>query len=190
MQFRLDFAALQGYLYFLFLEKSPLKRMKSILLTVGTFQFDKLIENIISNEGLQILLQRFNSPLTIHVQYGLKSELKIKNFCNIAQTQLYFYEFLESIETFVCQNQIEIVICHGGAGSIIELMGKVSLICIPNPFLTENHQQQFVEELYMMKLLERINLKDLPDALRNCRMIRSSGKHVNVNLNLQRAIFN
>ena len=160
----------------------------NILITVGTFQFDELVLCLLRN--VNVLTEKFGNFLRIFIQYGCHSQLKLSQLENTIESPVEFFPFLLSIEEFIRKNDVKLVIAHGGAGTLVELIGKVNLICIPNHTLMDNHQEEFIQELHRRDLITMATLTSLPIILNNfqCRKINETTTAI-FDKELQKALF-
>lgn len=140
------------------------KNNKSILVTVGTTLFEKLMELIFDENFHKALLNNGFNKLFIQIgnfqlekKYKFKSALKIEIFNFIPS-----YKFNNLIK------KCNVIISHGGAGTLIQsiLKGKKP-IAIPNELVNENHQTELIDELYKRGYIFKCEIKNILDFLSN-----------------------
>jgi UDP-N-acetylglucosamine transferase subunit ALG13 len=150
---------------------------KSVLLTVGTTEFDELLSTI-DNESFALILLRFGFTNLI-IQKGRGNycfrnlfiddekdefELTAKNGLNIKMFR-YHPDLTEVIETVDC------IIGHAGAGTILEVMSlNKFLLVVINPTLQDNHQTE------------------LGDAIRKCEYCEVADNPSDVLFSLERIL--
>lgn len=113
---------------------------KHLFVTVGTTEFEKLIEAVTTNEVLQKL--RDKGFTSIEIQTGTGKEVD-KKFTGIKiNSTPFFDDFINEIK------KADLVISHAGAGSCIDVLrtGK-PLVAIVNEDLMDNHQTELAQEL-------------------------------------------
>lgn len=113
---------------------------KSVLVTVGTTKFQKLIEVVSSDEILNILKKLGYTSVLLQIGTGAFTErslppLKLK-YCS------YVEDFASVIES------VSLIISHAGAGTCLEVLQRNKpLIVVINEELMDNHQIELAEEL-------------------------------------------
>lgn len=117
---------------------------RKIFVTVGTTQFDELIQTILSPEILQALsLKGYNE---IDLQIG-RSSLVPDCTPRNGFTSIEYFQLNPSISNYV--ELADLVISHAGAGSILDaLEARKDLIVVMNECLMHNHQSELAEQLY------------------------------------------
>lgn len=119
--------------------------------TVGTFQFDQLVQTVLSEAVLGALRERGYTELV--VQCG-KSDFELAgavvggNTVSIERNgvRVELWRSRESLDAEY--RRADLVIGHAGAGTILEVLrlGK-PLIVVPNPTLLHNHQTELAGAL-------------------------------------------
>ena len=137
---------------------------RSLLVTVGSTKFDKLI-GLIEKESkdFQVLLKRFRIQKVL-IQHGRSKapKLEITSDCEIK-----LIDYLNPEEMTKELASATIIISHGGAGTIFEILrGNLdnleSLIIVENDNLMDSHQSELLESLMKMKCpIQRGNLGNL-----------------------------
>ncbi|KAJ7063176.1 glycosyltransferase family 1 protein [Mycena amicta] len=110
--------------------------------TVGTFQFDALVDAVLSSPVLQALQNKGYTRLV--VQYGLHNP--IQSITERDGVQIELWPSKPSLTEDL--QRAHLVIGHAGAGTILEVLrlGK-PLIVVPNPTLLHNHQTELADAL-------------------------------------------
>ncbi|KAF7304647.1 UDP-N-acetylglucosamine transferase subunit ALG13 [Mycena kentingensis (nom. inval.)] len=116
--------------------------MSTAFVTVGTFQFDALVEAVLSSAVLQAL--RTKGYTRLIVQYGLYKTQE--SSMEREGVQIELWPSKPSLTADL--EQADLVIGHAGAGTILEVLrlGK-PLIVVPNPTLLHNHQTELANAL-------------------------------------------
>ena len=127
-----------------------------IFVTVGTFNFDPLIEYIDSLVEQNIINDK------VICQIGNGSYIP-KN-CE-------YFKYTKEIESYILKS--DLVISHGGTGSILGLISlNKQFIAVANTSLSDNHQEEFLR-----KLSEKRPIKWLSD-LTELPLVISSPKKI------------
>lgn len=133
-------------------------------MTVGSTKFDKLIETIEKESSeLKDLLKRFRIQKVL-IQHGRSKapKLEIPSDCEIT-----LVDYLKPEEMTKELDSATIIISHGGAGTIFEILrghldNLESLIIVENDNLMDSHQSELIEALIGMKCpIQRGNLVNL-----------------------------
>ncbi|VDK46390.1 unnamed protein product [Anisakis simplex] len=121
----------------------------SCFVTVGSTQFDELIETVCTKEAISALKERGVSSVLIQcgngkyrpVGYSIDDE-----WFSLYGMQVCFYRFKKAIIEDL--RRAHIVIAHGGAGTCLEILelSKAGFVVI-NEHLMDNHQTELVERL-------------------------------------------
>jgi UDP-N-acetylglucosamine transferase subunit ALG13 len=119
-----------------------------IFVTVGTSSFDSLINCM----DQAVADKTIRSDVIMQIGYGGHYTPKYS---------LYF-RGSDTLEPF--ERAAELVVCHGGTGTIIELLlMKKRFISVVNPTLKDNHQNQLLVELEKMGIVNFCRkLEELP----------------------------
>lgn len=119
---------------------------KSVFVTVGTTRFDELIRSVTDHCTLEVLKQKGYTSMTI--QKG-NSDICVEH-SNIMKVSSY--SFKPDIGPDI--NNSDLVISHGGAGSIMQALDhKKPLLVVINEKLMNNHQYELAEKLSNEKCL-------------------------------------
>lgn len=120
-------------------------KFENIFVTVGTTQFDALIEQF-TREEISAILQKVNCKnLTLQIGKGKIDENKLRNSLP-SNINVQIYELKASILNDI--QQADLVISHAGAGSCIEVLKhEKPLLVIVNDELADNHQIELAEQL-------------------------------------------
>lgn len=118
-----------------------------IFVTVGTTQFQDLI-NVIATDEILRLLQSFQCKL-LKIQYGSGKPIDAATIDQIAEKfsiTIECYDFKENILSDIVGS--DLVISHAGAGSCIEVLtSRMPLIVVVNDKLMNNHQTELAHQL-------------------------------------------
>ncbi|KAJ7905360.1 glycosyltransferase family 28 C-terminal domain-containing protein [Mycena olivaceomarginata] len=135
--------------------------------TVGTFQFDQLVQTVLSEAVLGALRERGYTQLV--VQCG-KSDFELAGAVVGGNTvtlerngvRVELWRSRESLDAEY--RRADLVIGHAGAGTILEVLrlGK-PLIVVPNPTLLHNHQTELAGAL--APYLRTSSIHDLADTI-------------------------
>ncbi|CAF1449240.1 unnamed protein product [Rotaria magnacalcarata] len=115
---------------------------KRAFVTVGTTQFDLLIETIVHDPNvLQTLVDCLQIDKLI-LQIGNSQKPLIDNI----SIPIEYYQYKDSIENDI--QQADIVISHAGAGTILQaLEAHKPLLVVVNEKLMNNHQLEIANEM-------------------------------------------
>ncbi|KAL1526792.1 hypothetical protein AB1Y20_015488 [Prymnesium parvum] len=113
----------------------------AVFVTVGTTQFDLLIQKMLSEEVLDLLSKQGYTTLRLQVGRGSEPLVPTK-----APLSIDWYRFKPSLEEDMAGASL--LISHAGAGSILEGMRLRSrMIVVVNDALMDNHQTELADEL-------------------------------------------
>ncbi|KAF9934887.1 N-acetylglucosaminyldiphosphodolichol N-acetylglucosaminyltransferase catalytic subunit alg13 [Linnemannia zychae] len=131
----------------------------SVLVTVGSTQFNKLVD-VVSSPSLQNLLVSLGySHLTI--QHGKSPISSIASESNLDITA---YAYKPSLHEDM--EQADLIISHAGSGSILEALRlNKKLIVVVNQDLMDNHQQELGSALSEQNYLVCCSVSTLEEAL-------------------------
>lgn len=122
---------------------------RNVFVTVGTTQFEDLIDVILTNEILT-LLQNIQCK-SLRIQYGTGKKIDastIDQVENRYSIKIDCYDFKANILSDI--NWSDLVISHAGAGSCIEVLThRKSLIVVVNDKLMHNHQTELAQQLFI-----------------------------------------
>ncbi|ETO07447.1 hypothetical protein RFI_29944 [Reticulomyxa filosa] len=143
---------------------------RSCLITVGTTEFNDLIETLdSSHEELLSLLSKNFGITRLIIQKGkgkhYPSNLCKKNAFDI-ECVCMEYTTAEKLQQFM--QEAELVISHAGAGSILEsLRLKKKLLVVINETLMDNHQIDICKPLSEKRFLHYCYCKNLLETLQH-----------------------
>ena len=140
---------------------------KKIFVTVGTTEFDSLLEVVTSSNVLDYFNDNGFTQLTLQKGRG-DFQLNVENHKNLT---IECFRYKDSIADDI--QAASLVLSHAGAGSILEALSlRKPLIVVVNEGLMNNHQHELAskmaEEGYLYyctskTLLETLLKKDLKD---------------------------
>lgn len=146
-------------------DMSPRSRLSNVFVTVGSTQFDQLIDCIIEEPTLEILKEFGCRRLTI--QYGsYKNISNLDSLKSWTTFEIEMFDYQNSIDTYI--ENADLVIGHAGAGTTLEVLrkGKPLLIVI-NDHLMDNHQEELALELTESKYALCSNTRNFRSILRS-----------------------
>ncbi|EME29042.1 beta-1,4-N-acetylglucosaminyltransferase [Galdieria sulphuraria] len=116
--------------------------LRKVFVTVGSTSFDELIITINNQSCLAAMHSR--GVEEIKVQYGNGKVLPRTSYKEKLKMESFQYKS-SIVEEF---NWADLVISHGGAGSVLEsLRAKKKLIIVVNKKLMDNHQLELAEAM-------------------------------------------
>jgi len=119
---------------------------KNIFITVGTTEFDELIERIDNAAFVDLLMSCSCQRLTIQIGRGLIEPSQLPGLCQARGIFYVCFRFKPNLS--VDMESSDLIISHCGAGSILEALSlKKPLIVVVNETLQENHQSELAYEL-------------------------------------------
>ena len=124
------------------IQSAPVMTELTVFVTVGTTQFDALIQSTVNEDTLEALHLKGYSKLTLQIGHGDFTPPEGES----QGVTLSHFKLKPSIaEDFAAA---DLVISHAGAGSCLEALeaGK-PLIAVVNNTLMNNHQMELAEEL-------------------------------------------
>ena len=133
-----------------------------VFVTVGTTQFDQLVQTVSSLDFLQKLRKLGYSKVTFQTGRG-------ESVPDIARDQVpglvvEYYQFKSSIREDI--ESADLVISHAGAGSVLETLGAGKpLLVVINDELMGNHQTELARQLYKDGHLYYCNCSTLSETL-------------------------
>lgn len=113
----------------------------SVFITVGTTEFDALIEVCDSNRDsfVEQLIRLGIKKITLQIGRGLKEPKQLEECCSMHQIEFHCFRFKANLDQEM--DDADIIISHCGAGSILEAVSrKKTLLVIINESLQDNHQ--------------------------------------------------
>ena len=117
------------------------KNDKQVLVTVGSTGFEKLIEFVLTKEFQNLLITNGYNKLNIQI-----GNYKLNQFYNNdSKLKIEIFTFLSHFQFDKIIKNSDLVICHGGAGTLMESIknGKKP-IAIANEYVSENHQIELI----------------------------------------------
>ena len=130
----------------------------TVLVTVGTTQFDGLVQAVY-DDGILDVVSKHEAP-RILIQCGVSrvpADVSTRHSSifgtDCAYTQLrgvdiYAFPYIPSLGELL--NAADVVIAHAGAGTILETLrarSRPRLLVVPNGALMDNHQRELAEAL-------------------------------------------
>ena len=110
-------------------------RERTVFATVGTTQFDALVDKLVSTEVTHLLAQQGYTRLVIQFGRGAEPELP-----TTPAIPVEYYRFKDSLAADM--HSAALIVSHAGAGSIMEgLRCDAHLLVVVNDALMDNHQQ-------------------------------------------------
>ena len=115
--------------------------MRTVFVTVGTTQFESLVDVLLSDEILGLLAKHGYKRLVMQLGRGPEPTVPAS-----LPLKVEWYRFKPSLDEDM--QGAELIVSHAGAGSILEGMrlGKLMIVVV-NDALMHNHQQELAEEL-------------------------------------------
>ena len=114
---------------------------KVVFATVGTTQFDGLVDALLSDEVLALLAEHGYTELRLQVGHGTEPSIPAS-----PPLKVKWYRFKDGLSADMAESAL--LISHAGAGSILEglRLGKL-LVVVVNDQLMHNHQQELAHAL-------------------------------------------
>jgi len=134
---------------------------KKIFVTVGTTEFDLLLETVTSHDVIQHFIDHGYTKLTLQKGRGKFSPPK-------QQQRKLDIECFDYKDTIACDiKDASLVISHAGAGSILETLSlRKPLIVVINEGLMDNHQYELASKMADEGYLYYCSCSNLSDTLR------------------------
>ena len=127
--------------------------------TVGTTQFDGLVETLLSGEVLALLAKHGYTELRLQVGRGTEPKIPAS-----PPLKVEWYRIKESLSADMAESAL--LISHAGAGSILEgLRLHKLLLVVVNDQLMHNHQQELAHALAEQRHLVATTPGQLRDEL-------------------------
>lgn len=119
---------------------------KDFFVTVGTTDFDELLERIDNAEFPQLLKAFGCRTLTVQRGRGLYVFNKLESACEDAGIELSVYRFKATLAEDM--SKAHAIISHCGAGTVLESVSlKKFLLVVVNPTLQGNHQRELADAM-------------------------------------------
>ncbi|OMJ18180.1 UDP-N-acetylglucosamine transferase subunit alg13 [Smittium culicis] len=165
----------------------------SIFATVGSTQFDDLVEIVTSLEFIDMLTE--NNIQSLTVQHG--SSTPSHHSISLMNSYSSFNSSLPKIELFNYKNDIteffnkaDLIISHAGSGSIINaLQAGKPIVVVANRKLMDNHQVELASELSSEQITstQPANLLEVvKNLLQNKRITVNNFKSFKSNKNIKK----
>lgn len=130
--------------------------MKTLLVTVGSTQFNDLIVAVENDQiGLKRVVRDFRIERIV-IQHGRSKapKLKLDDLDNLIKVDIRDYIEPERMTRLLCESTI--IISHGGAGTIFEVLRGnhnelEAFLIVENEDLMDAHQSELVDTLEGMK---------------------------------------
>ncbi len=137
------------------------------LVSVGTTQFDALIDRVLGDDVLKALKDKGVAKLI--VQHG-NSPFDVEKGRSKRLIDVESFAFVSDLRTLIATS--DLVISHAGAGTCLEvqrLQGTIRPrhLVVVNETLMNNHQSELAEKLSNLGHLKHCNVDDLADAITN-----------------------
>uniref|UniRef100_A0A7S3AUG2 UDP-N-acetylglucosamine transferase subunit ALG13 n=1 Tax=Haptolina ericina TaxID=156174 RepID=A0A7S3AUG2_9EUKA len=127
--------------------------------TVGTTQFDVLIQTLLSDEALALLATQGYEKLVLQIGRGDDPPA-----INNPPLAIDWFRFKTSLHKDMADASL--IISHAGAGSVLEGMRlRARMVVVVNDALMDNHQQELAQELHSQDHLLATTPAKLIDAL-------------------------
>ena len=112
-----------------------------IFVTVGTTDFDQLIQVIDSEDFLHLLEKKKCRRLVIQIGRGEVQPSLLREMATRVGIEVEVFRFKPSLS--VDMSSADLVICHAGAGSITDALSfHKKVMVVVNDTLMENHQNE------------------------------------------------
>lgn len=122
----------------------------SIFITVGTTEFNQLIELVNTDEFLNCVSSCRVDKVTVQIGRGTCEPQYLVDNSGRFDVESSFYRFKSNLHDDMCA--ADIIISHAGAGSILESTAlRKPLICVVNSTLQDNHQTELADAVNAMK---------------------------------------
>lgn len=134
---------------------------KNIFVTVGTTQFNDLINTLATPDVSKTLKSLGCENLTLQIGNGEEVDFLLPELKGI---KIELYRLKPTIIDDI--KSADLVISHAGAGSIIEtLTAEKPLVVVVNELLMNNHQTELAEQLFEDEYLFYCKPKNLNEIL-------------------------
>jgi beta-1,4-N-acetylglucosaminyltransferase len=163
------------------------ERSRKVLVTVGTTEFDELLQQLDSANDLwkeleafnckHVLIQRGRGTYLFHNFVDQRSEEGVFTTRNGIKVEIF--RFHPDLAELIYQ--VELVISHAGAGTVLEVSSARKLmLVVVNPTLQDNHQEELANAIVSMNsskcAVARLN--DVMTPLRDLIMNNSNSSFV------------
>jgi len=114
-----------------------------LFVTVGTTSFDALLEVFDRNDAIEMLNCLQIDQITLQTGHTRCKFSHLRLADSLAVT---IFDYADEIGSYI--SSADIVLSHGGAGTILDVLSRhVRLCVVPNPALHQNHQLELVSAL-------------------------------------------
>eukprot|EP00965_Chrysotila_dentata_P255377 6212198-Pleurochrysis_carterae.AAC.2 len=139
-----------------------------VFATVGTTQFNALIDAVLAESVLKLLYEQGYRRLRIQVGRGSEPTLPTS-----AALDIDWYRFKDTLKDDM--QDASLIVSHAGAGSIMEgLRCDASLLVVVNDALMDNHQTELADELDRRGHLVAVTPNSLLEGLCRVRDCKAS----------------
>ena len=145
--------------------------MKTLLVTVGSTQFDDLIVAVENDQiGLKRVVRDFQIERIV-IQHGRSKAPKLDDLDSLINVHIRDYIEPERMTRLLCESTI--IISHGGAGTIFEVLRGnqnelEAFLIVENENLMDAHQSELVATLEGMKCpIQRISGREIKNGSGN-----------------------
>lgn len=120
--------------------------MKTLLVTVGSTRFDKLVDRVLENDFVEMLSSSGFNLLRIQAGSSDYDRKQVENLMSKYNVEIDIYEYKNSIADDI--EAADIIISHAGAGTCIEVLrSNKRLVIVVNDTLMDNHQIELADQL-------------------------------------------
>ncbi|KAJ7285715.1 glycosyltransferase family 1 protein [Mycena rebaudengoi] len=129
--------------------------------TVGSFEFDALVQTVLSEPVLLALQSRGYTNLVVQCGNSVFEHVAQPNQHGL---EIELWKFKPSLDADV--RRADLVVGHAGSGTILDVLrlGK-PLIVVPNPTLLHNHQTELASALEDLEHLKTATLANLAETI-------------------------
>lgn len=118
----------------------------SVFITVGTTDFDNLIEICDTNSFFEQLISMKVKKLKLQIGRGKYEPKVINKLCGDMGVEFSSFRFKASLDEEM--DEADLIISHCGAGSILEAVSRRKpLIVVINESLQDNHQREIANAI-------------------------------------------
>ncbi len=142
--------------------------LRTVLVTVGTTEFDELVEELDKESDLfvQILIAKGMTRLVVQIGRGVTEPVLLAAICGKYGVDFEWFRFKPTLQQYM--ESADLILSHSGAGSIIEALTlKKRLVVIVNESLQDNHQTELAAALEARNYCHAITPKELCQKLNN-----------------------
>ncbi|GAX17329.1 beta-1,4-N-acetylglucosaminyltransferase [Fistulifera solaris] len=139
---------------------------KTILVTVGTTQFDDLVQCVTADQALQSMANLGYYRLVIQYGKGLRPSTISTKY----EIEMICYDFKSSLQEDILQ--ADLILSHAGAGTVMECLTlHRKLVAVINSKLMHNHQMELAValqqrgHLYMVEQPQDLWIPELWEAI-------------------------